>query len=95
MKLNVCLSSAGNEETPKWLEALAYAMCPTLRVTRHDFKEHLSLKRCDCQWPWSLMPLTIRGPMYITTAKANMSADMAESKPYTWTNCEEREKNVG
>ena len=41
------------------------------------------------------MPLTIRGPMYITTAKANMSANMAESKPYTWTNCEEREKNVG
>ena len=33
--------------------------------------------------------------MCITPAKANTSADMVESKPYTWTSCEEMEKNVG
>ena len=30
-----------------------------------------------------------------TLAKANMSVDLVESKPYTWTNCEERHWDIG
>ena len=33
--------------------------------------------------------------MYYTPAKANMSANLAESIPYTWTSYEERKWDVG
>ena len=33
--------------------------------------------------------------MYSTPTKANMSADLAESIPYTWISCEERKWDVG
>ena len=67
----------------------------TLNVTKHDFKEHWSLIWCDCQWPWSLMPLIVKGLMYITPAKACVNADVVRSEPYMWASCEERKGNVG
>ena len=33
--------------------------------------------------------------MYITLAKVCKSADVTESKPYTWASCEQRKENVG
>ena len=33
--------------------------------------------------------------VYNTPTKANMSADLAESIPYTWTSCEEKKWDVG
>ena len=53
----------------------------TLNVTKHDFKEHWSLIWCDCQWPWSLTPLIVKGLMYITPAKACVNADVIRSEP--------------
>ena len=33
--------------------------------------------------------------MYYTLAKANISVDLAECRPYMWTSCEERKWDVG
>lgn len=33
--------------------------------------------------------------VYSTLAKANISVDLAKSRPYTWTSCEERKWDVG
>ena len=40
-------------------------------------------------------PLTIRGLMYSTPAKACENADMARSRLYTWNGHEQRRENIG
>ena len=95
MKSNIYLPSTGNKATPKQLETPADAMCPDFKRHKAWLHERWSLIRCYYQRPWLLTPLTVRGLMYITLAKARKSASMAGSIMYTWSSCEQWKRNVG
>ena len=81
MKSNVCLPSARNEVRPKWLETSAEATCPVSSTTRHNCLSievwyNVTVKDFSNQ-----VPLTVRGLMYSTPAKAYKNANMVGSGP--------------
>ena len=83
MKTNVYLLSVGNEATLKQLETPIETTCPVSNITRYDCLSievwyNVTVKDFSHQ-----TPLTVRGLMYSTLAKACESANMVRSRPYT------------